>query len=157
MSNIIELEAHPHGSFTIEVLHRDGSRDCRQVKNLITNAGIAGIAGRVGAVGSPAAFTYLALGIGTTAATVNDTQLESEITNFNLTRAAATMSLVTTTVTNDTSQATYTWTASGNKAITECGILNASSGGTLLGRQVFTAINVESGDQVTVTYKIKIS
>ena len=49
------------------------------VANLITNAGIAAIAGRINGHGSIAAFTYIALGTGTTAADVTDTALENEI------------------------------------------------------------------------------
>lgn len=128
-----------------------------QLKNLITNAGLALLAGRLNGSGSPAAATYLALGIGTTAANASDTALESEITDSGLTRQAATVSLVTTTVTNDTARLTYTWTASGSKAITEVGALNASSSGTLLGRRVFSAVNVVSSDQIQVTYDFAIA
>ena len=67
------------------------------------------------------------------------------------------MSRVTTTVTNDTTQLVKTWTATGAKAVTECGVLNASSAGILLGRQVFSSITTANQDQITVTYKIVLS
>ncbi len=125
------------------------------VKNLITTAGKAGSASRTNGAGAEAAFTYLELGIGTTAANVADTTLESAITDSGLARAAGTCTRVTTTVTNDTAQITYTWTASGNKDVTEAGVFNASSAGTMLARQVFTAVPILSGDSVAFTYKIK--
>jgi hypothetical protein len=60
-------------------------------------------------------------------------------------------------VTNDTAQLDKTWSVSGTKAVTECGIFNDASAGTLLGRQVFTAVNVVSGDSLQVIYKVACS
>jgi hypothetical protein len=123
--------------------------------NLITNAGHAGCAGRLGGVGGyTAAFTYVALGTGTTAAAATDTALTSEITTGGLARAAATAAQATTNVTNDTLQLTYTWTASSAFAVTEEGVLDASSSGHLLAHQVFSAVNVASGDSIAVTHSI---
>lgn len=129
----------------------------RDIKNLITTVGKALLAGRLNGSGSPAAATYLALGIGTTAAAAGDTALESEIVDSGLARAAATVALATTTTTNDTATLTYTWTASGSKAVTEVGALNTGASGTLLGRRVFSAVNVISTDQLQVTYSFQIS
>ncbi len=128
-----------------------------QFHNLIPSAGKAGMASRCNGVGSEAAFTYLAVGIGTTAPASGNTALESEITDSGLERAAATCTRITTSVTNDTAQLDKTWTVSGSKAVTEAGALNASSNGTLLGRQTFTAINVVSGDSLQITYKFQFS
>lgn len=127
------------------------------VANLITNAGFALVAGRINGSGSPAAATYIGVGTGTTAANVADTTLETEITDSGLERASASVSLVTTTVTNDTAQMVVTFTVTGTKAVTESGVLNASSSGSLLCRQVFSAINVVSGDSLQITWKIKAS
>lgn len=127
------------------------------VANLVTNAGFAGVASRINGAGAEAAFTYLAVGIGATAANAADTTLQTEITDSGLARASATASRVTTTQTNDTAQLVYTWTASGSKAVTEAGVLNAGAAGVLLARQVFSAINVVSGDSLQLTYKVKAS
>lgn len=127
------------------------------IANLITSAGKAGAASRVNGSGSEAAFTYIEVGTGTTAADVANTTLETAITDSGLARVNATASRVTTTVTNDTAQLTTTFSVSGTKAITESGLLNAASTGVLLCRQVFTAINVVSGDSLTITWKIKCS
>jgi len=125
------------------------------VKNLITNAGFAGAASRIGGAGSEAIFNYIAVGTGVTAANVSDTTLGTETAASGLSRVAGTMSRVTTTQTNDTSQATTTFTVSGTVAVTESGLLNAASSGVLLCRQVFTAINVVNGDSLAITWKIK--
>lgn len=128
----------------------------KQIRNLITNAGFAGSAGRLMGSGSPAAFTYIAVGTGTTAASTSDTTLQTETTTSGLGRTSGTVSLVTTTVTNDTAQVTNTFTVTGTVAVTESGVLNASSSGTLLCHQVFSAINVISGDSLSVTWKIQM-
>lgn len=126
-------------------------------RNLITNAGFALAAGRLNGSGSPAAATYIALGTGTNAANVSDTTLQTESATAGLSRTNGTVSLVTTTVTNDTAQVTNTFTVSGSVAVTESGVLNASSTGTLLCRQVFSAVNVVNGDSLAITWKIKQS
>lgn len=127
----------------------------KTVKNLMTNAGFALVAGRINGSGSPAAATYIAVGTGTTAANAADTALETESASAGLSRAAGSVSLVTTTVTNDTAQVVVTFTVTGTVAVTESGLLNASSSGTLLCRQVFSAINVVNGDSLQITWKIK--
>lgn len=132
-------------------------RDARIVRNTVTNVGFAGMASRFNGAGSEAAFTYLALGTGATASAVGDTALETEITTSGLERANATASRVTTTQTNDTAQALHTWTASGSVSPTEVGLFNASSGGVLAARQVFTAIPLASSDSFQITYKVKFS
>lgn len=115
----------------------------------VTNAGIAEAANLI--IGGGTAFSYLAIGTGTTAADVTDTALETESD-----RQSATTSRVTTDVANDTAQFVYTFSFSGSAAITEAGILNDATVGTLLARQVFAAINVNDGDSLQVTFKIDL-
>lgn len=45
---------------------------------------------------------------------------------------------------------------SGSFAITEHGIFSASSGGTMLDRSVFSAINVINGDSIQFTYELTL-
>lgn len=126
------------------------------IGNLITNAGFALAAGLLNGSGSPAAATFIAVGTGTTAAAVTDTTLQTETATSGLSRAAGTLSLVTTGVTNDTAQILKSFSVSGTVAVTESGVLNAASVGTLLCRQVFTAINVVNGDTLQVTWKVQM-
>lgn len=143
-----------------EIANRDSRgfiKDGRVVHNLITSAGKAGMASRLGGSGSEAAFTYLAVGTGTTAAAVTDTTLQTELSTAGLARASATASRVTTSVTNDTAQLLYSWSVSGTAAVTEAGILNAASVGVLLCRQVFSAVNVVNLDTLQLTYKVQFS
>lgn len=129
----------------------------KRVRNLVTTVGKALVAGRLNASGAPAAATYIAVGTGATAANAADTTLGTETSTSGLARVAATASLVTTTTTNDTAQLTTTFSVSGTVAVTESGVLNAASSGTLLCRQVFSAINVVSGDSLAITWKIAMS
>lgn len=124
--------------------------------NLVTNAGFAGISSRLGA-SSTAIFNYIAIGIGTTAAAVTDTTLQSEITTNGGQRAAATVTQVTTTIANDTTQLDYTFVFTGSFSVSETGVLNAASGGTLLNRKVFTAYPVISGDRLRILHQFKFS
>jgi len=131
--------------------------DTMVVKNLVTTGGKGLVSALLGAVGSPAGVTYLELGTGTTAPVAGDTALESAIVDSGLARASATVTQATTTTTNDTLQLVKLFTATGSKAITECGAFNASTSGSMLGRQVFSAINVVSTDTLSITYKFQIS
>jgi hypothetical protein len=128
----------------------------KMISNLVTNAGMAGVASRINGDGAEAAFTYIAVGTGTTAAAVGNTTLETEIVDSGLSRAAATASRVTTDVTNDTAQLSKTFSVTGTKAVTESGVLNAASNGVLLARQVFSAINVVNGDTLIITWKFDV-
>lgn len=130
--------------------------DSRLISNLTTTAGKAGVASRINGSGGAAAFTYIAVGTGTTAAAIGDTTLETELAASGLSRANATASIVTTDTTNDSARLVQTFTVTGTAAVTESGVLNASSGGTLLARQVFSAVNVVNGDSLQVTWTFDV-
>lgn len=132
-------------------------------RNLITSAGKAGAASRINGSGAAAAFTAIGIGTGTTAANVADTAMETgkaadgsaDSGVHALATASVTASRVTTTVTNDTAQLVGTITFTGTIAVTESGVFNADTNGTMIARQVFSAINVVSGDTLQLTWKIK--
>lgn len=132
-------------------------KSVRIVRNLIVSAGKAGMASRLNGSGSEAVFTYLAVGTGTTSPAAGNTALEAEIVDSGLARVNATASRVTTSVANDTARLTTTFTVTGTKAVTEAGILNAASSGTLLCRQTFSAVNVVNGDSLQLTYSVQCS
>ena len=122
---------------------------------VVTNAGKAEVAALIGSdtSGSATPFDYIAIGTGTTSESASDTALANEQQ-----RAAATGSRVTVNVTNDTLQLVKdAFTFDGNYAITESGVFNASSGGTMLCRKTFDAINVTADDTLKVTWKITVS
>lgn len=129
----------------------------REFPNLIVNAGLAAVAGLIIATGHTNAFDYIAIGTGTTAPAAGNTTLETEITTGGGARALATLSRVTTTVTNDSSRLVKTFTFTSSFAVTEAGVFDTSAAGTMLCRQTFTAINVVSTDTLAVTYTIAVA
>lgn len=130
-------------------------QDTGWMQNTITNASFAVFSGLAGNVGSQTAFTYLALGTGTTSDSASLTALTSEIVDTGLARAAATVTRSTTTQTNDTLQLDYTWTASGVKVVAEIGVFNDSSSGVMAARKKLTStITTANTNAVAVTYKI---
>jgi len=153
MANVMKIGVR--GEINVKVIGADGKvKEVRKIKNLITNAGLAAMAALVLNDVVEDDFDYIAVGIGTTAANVTDTTLETEIADSGLSRVASTGSRSTTTVTNDTAELTTTFSVTGTKAVTEAGILNAGAAGDLLAHQVFGAINVVSGDTIQITWKI---
>jgi hypothetical protein len=125
--------------------------------NLVTTRGKRIIAEQLGGV-STAPVTAIAIGIGTNAAAAGDTALQSESTTNGTARGAATVTNTTTTTTGDTCQWVKTFTLSGSFAITEEGLFdNNTSGGNMLARQVFSAINVVSTDTLQITHKVQFT
>lgn len=124
------------------------------MNNLITSAGKAALAGLAGDTGTIDPFTYLAVGTSNTAVNVSQTTLVAEVTDDGLERASATVSRVTTTVTNDTLQLVKTWTATDSKTIEEIGIFNASSSGIMLGRALTTTKTLANQETLTATYQV---
>lgn len=131
--------------------------------NLVVDAGKAGVASRINGAGAAAAFTAIGQGTGTTAAAAGDTTLQTGVKADGtadagvhaLATASVTASRVTTTVTNDTAQLVGTVAETATIAVTESGVFNADTSGTMLCRQTFSAINVVNGDSIQFTWKIK--
>lgn len=147
------------GRIHIRAIHADGSIETRDVKNLITNAGQVQVAALLyNATSLP--FTALGIGVGSAAAVTTDTALGTELTADGLARAAAALSSVTTDNANDTAQLVVTWTSSSAStvAVTEVGAFTTLTvaGSIMLGRQVFAAVNLVSGDKLEITYKFDV-
>jgi len=124
------------------------------VGDLIVNAGKAAVAGLILADVTETAFDYIAIGTGTVAPAATDTALGTETH-----REAGTGSLVTTAVTNDTAQLVATFTGyTGTEAVTEVGMFNAATGGDMLMRRTFAALNMDwdAGDSLEITIQIQV-
>jgi len=127
------------------------------VKNLVTTRGKEIVAEQLGGT-TTAPVTAIALGTGTTAAAAGDTSLETEISSGGGSRGASTVTNETTTTTKDTEQWVKTFNFTSTFAVTEEGLFdNNTIGGNMLARQVFSAINVSSGDSLQVTHKVQIT
>ena len=144
----------------LEMTVRDSEgtlKDHRLYQNLVVTAGKAGVASRINGDGALAVFNYVAIGTGVTAPAAENTTLLTEITTGGGARAVATVSRVTTTVTNDTAKWVITYNFTAAFAITESGVFNAASVGTLLARKTFSAINVGIGDSLQVSWTVQAS
>lgn len=140
------------GTLTLVLTDENGNVKNHFHENLVVSAGLAHIASRIKDNTSGTSYN-IAIGTGTTATAVGQTALTTESA-----RGASTVTLVTTTYSNDSVQYVTTFAAGvGTAAITEAGIFNAASGGTMLCRTVFPVINKGSLDTLTITWKLVIA
>jgi len=123
----------------------------RTYKNIIVNAGIAKIAGLIGNIVS-GGWTYVAIGTGTTSESASDTALGNEYA-----RVSASVTRKTTNVTNDTVEYDAVFNITSSVTISEAGIFDAGSGGTLLARRTFSGLPLEAGDQLRIIWDIVVS
>ena len=142
-------ESRALGKLTIEVKDKDGNlKQKQEVKNLVVDTGLDYIASRMKDA-SATAMSHMAIGTGSTAAAAGNTALGSE---------AARQALTSTTVTSNAVAYVASFAAgTGTGAITEAGILNAASSGTLLCRTVFSVVNKGASDSMTITWTVTIS
>jgi hypothetical protein len=93
--------------------------------------------------------THMAVGTGTTAAAAGDTALGSE---------SHREALDSTTVTSNAIAYVSSFEAGeGTGALTEAGIFNAASAGTMLCRTVFDVVNKGANDTMSITWTITIT
>ena len=120
----------------------------QEVDNLVVTAGKGFVASRM--VGTSAnVMSHMAIGTGSTAAAAGDTALGNEAARTALTSTNVSGAVVTYV---DTFAA-----GTGTGAITEAAILNASSGGTMLCRTVFSVVNKGASDSMTITWTVTAS
>ena len=131
------------GALTIAV----NNEVVQETNNLVVTAGKEWVADRMNNANT--VMTHMAVGTGTTAAAAGDTALGTQLDRNTLT---------STTVTNNTIQYACTWAAGdGTGAITEAGIFDASTGGDMLARTVFSVVNKGAADSMTITWTITVS
>ena len=122
---------------------------------VFVNAGAAIVTNRIIQAGT--APKNIGWGVGTTAAAVTDTALQTESAPTTAGgRTIGTESRTTVTNTNDNYQVTGTVTAGSTLAITEEGLFDAVSAGNMLIHSVFAAVNVVSGDSIASTFGLKM-
>jgi len=132
----------------VHILHMRGGEviSDETVDNLITTVGKSWIAARQKDSGQPAQLSHMACGTNSTAAAVGDSTLGAEIARVALTTAGGTVSANVVTYV-----ATFP-AGTGTGAVTEIGLFNAASSGTLVSRAVFAVKNKEAGDAITFTW-----
>jgi hypothetical protein len=146
------------GTLTLILTDEFGNVKQQAEENLVVSTGLAYIASRMKDT-TLAATSYMAIGTGTVAAAAGNTALGAESARVALTS----VTLVTTTVTNDAIQHIATFVAgTGTAAITEAALYagtatGTSGSGTLVARTVFPVINKGALDTLTITWKITIA
>ena len=141
------------GQVSFVLTDENGNVKQQDSKNLVVDPGLAFIASRM--IGTTAAvMSHMAVGTGTTAAADAQTTLVTESARVALTSST----IVTTTVSNDSVQYVATFGPGvATAAITEAGLFNAASAGTMLARTVFPVINKGALDTLTLTWKVTVA
>jgi len=139
------------GALKITVTAPDGAiKQEQEVKNLVVTTGLGYIASRMKDA-TATAMTHMAIGTGTTAVAAGNTGLVTE---------SARVALTSTTVTGSAIAYVATFpagTPASLSAITEAGIFNASSAGTMLCRTVFSVVNKDVGDTMSITWTVTMA
>jgi hypothetical protein len=141
------------GTVSFELTDEFGNVKDSGSTNLIVNTGLSYITGRIlNNIITPVG--YMALGTGTTAASLLDTGLEIPL---GLRAALTAASQVTTNVLNDSVQYTCAFAAGvATGGITEAALYNAETEGTMIARTVFPIINKGPLDVLAIVWKITI-
>ena len=136
------------GALQIKLYGPDGKLKQEQnVKNLVVTSGKGYIAGRM--VGTPTAMSHMAIGSGTVDPAVGDTTLGTELGRVSLTSSAAVGAVVTYIASFGA--------GTGTGAVTEAGIFNAGSAGTMLCRTEFAVVNKGADDSLSITWTVTVS
>jgi hypothetical protein len=146
------IKDHIGATGRLSVVLRDGNGKIKQlfeVENLIVDTGLNFITSRMKDA-TATAMTHMAVGSGSTAAAAGNTALGTQIS----TRVA----LTSTTVTANAIEYIAGFGAGvSTGAITEAGIFNASTAGTMLCRTVFSVVNKAAADSLSITWTITIN
>ncbi|NBS68927.1 hypothetical protein EBT31_08415 [bacterium] len=118
------------------------------VPNLVVTTGKNFVASRIKDA-TTAAMSHMAIGTVSTAAAATDSALGGE---------AARVALSSTTVTGNVVNYIASFPAgTGTGAITEAGLFNASTAGTMFCRTTFAVVNKGASDSMTITWSVTVS
>ncbi len=147
---MFENKLSVEGRLSVVLLDAQGKvKQSQDIPNLVVNSGLAFIASRMKDT-TDAAMSHMAVGSGSTAAAAGNTALGSQI--------GSRVSLTSTTVTANAVAYVATFSAgTGTGAITEAGIFNASTSGTMLCRTVFDVVNKGADDTLQITWTITLN
>jgi len=142
------LRFRVRGHLRLELRGPDGAlKAVREGHNLVVTAGLNAIKDRLlNPSTTTAVFGYVAIGTGATAEAAGDTALQTEAA-----RAAATYTAGGTGVC--TFERTFA-AGVGTGAITEAGIFNDATTGTMFNRKTFSAVNKAAGDTLKVVFTV---
>jgi hypothetical protein len=141
------------GVLQLTLIDEAGNVKSQDTHNLVVNTGLAYIASRMRDT-TQGVMSHMAIGSGTAAAVAADAALGSQLARVVLDSTT----IVTTSVVGDSVQYVSTFAAgTGTGAVTEAGLFNASSSGTMLCRTVFPVINKGELDTLVITWKVTVA
>ncbi len=122
-----------------------------EVPNLVVTTGKIYIAGKMISTNAdvPVAMTHMGIGTGTASPLAEDTALGTQTGRVLLSGNIQENNAITYTATFPA--------GTGTGAITEAGIFNASTNGTMLCRTVFPVVTKQAGDTIAITWKVTVS
>lgn len=139
------------GRLTVNLLAEDGSiKHTQEIPNLVVTTGKTFVASRMAGTSS-SVMSHMAIGTSSTAAAVGNTTLGAEV---------ARVALTSTTPNNNDIVYVASFpagTPASSAAVVEAAIFNASSGGTMLCRTVFSVINKSATDSLSINWTISAS
>ena len=138
------------GDVAIVLKDKNGNvKDSREIQNLVVSAGLEFICSRMAGT-SADVMSHMALGSDTTAAAAGQTDLLSIL--------GSREALDSSTASNNTITYVSSFEAGeGTGAVTEAGIFNAATSGTMLCRTVFAVVNKAADDTMSVTWTITLT
>ena len=120
----------------------------QNVDNLVVTVGKNFVASRMKDA-TATAMSHMGIGSGSSSAAAGDTALGNQLDRNALT---------STTVTNNEVVYAATYAAGeGTGAVTEAGIFNAATSGTLLCRTVFSTVNKGAADSLSINWTVTVS
>lgn len=135
----------------LSIVVRDESGLVKQtlhVPNLVVTVGKNYIASRI--VGTASSImSHMSIGTGTATPAAGDTTLGTEAGRVSLASGTASTNTVTYTASFPA--------GTGTGAITEAGVFNAASAGTMLCRTTFPVVNKAAGDSIAITWVVTVS
>ena len=139
------------GELKIVVTAPDGTvKQEQEVKNLVVTTGLGFIASRMKDA-TATAMSHMAIGTSSTATAAGNTTLGTESARVALTSTTVTAAAVAYVATFPAG------TPASLTAITEAGLFNASSAGTMLCRTVFSVVNKDAGDTMSITWTVTMA
>lgn len=138
------------GKLTIEQFDKKGNLiHTQDTTNVVVSDGLEYITARMVDASIPTEMSHMAIGSDNTAAAAGDTTLGTELGRVALTSSTVTANAIT--YVGDFPAGT------GTGAVVEAGILNNSTGGTLLCRTVFSVVNKAAADTLKITWTLTVS
>lgn len=144
------LDLKPRVNVKAELFDRFGKlKEVQEKHNLVVTTGLAHIADQLSSSPGQGAMSHMAVGTGGGAAAAGDTALTTENDRNALTSRTDSGAVVTYV---------GTWSAGdATAALTEAGIFNAASNGTMLARVLFSVINKGAADTLVITWTLTFS